>query len=247
MITDAGNGLNGTAELDDQTGMITFTPADGFTRRRHVRVHPFPTGTARLPARSTVTVTANTPPTAAADAAVTNANTPVEINSADLLANDTDPDIDHGDVLVITAVQNATHGQVELNDQTGMITFTPDTDFTGDATFEYTLSDGHRHGNRHRDRYGQRDSGCRGRLGLRDHGGRRPGDQRGRCPGQRPGCRRGRYAERDRSGRHLDRRHGHLQRYIPASLRSARPPASPARRPSSTRSPTARAAPIRPP
>jgi VCBS repeat-containing protein len=52
--------------------------------------------------------------------------------------NDTDVD---GDSLSITGVGNPTHGTVVLNPD-GTITFTPEVNFSGDATFEYTITDG---------------------------------------------------------------------------------------------------------
>jgi VCBS repeat-containing protein len=60
------------------------------------------------------------------------------IDAADLLANDSDAD---GGTLSIVGVGNAAHGAVTLN-QDGSITFTPDADYNGTATFEYTVSDG---------------------------------------------------------------------------------------------------------
>jgi hypothetical protein len=42
--------------------------------------------------------------------------------------------------LTITAVGTAQNGTVSLDE--GMVTFTPDADFVGDATFIYTVSDG---------------------------------------------------------------------------------------------------------
>lgn len=60
------------------------------------------------------------------------------ISSAELLANDTDP---NGDALSITEVGNAVGGEVTL-DANGNVVFTPDPDFNGEATFDYTISDG---------------------------------------------------------------------------------------------------------
>jgi large repetitive protein len=61
------------------------------------------------------------------------------IDSADLLANDTDAD---GDTLTIVGVGDAAHGTVTLNPD-GTISFTPDPDYSGPASFTYTVSDGH--------------------------------------------------------------------------------------------------------
>lgn len=61
------------------------------------------------------------------------------LKASDLLANDTDAD---GDTLSITAVGNSDHGTVTLAAD-GTIQFVPDADYSGPATFEYTVSDGH--------------------------------------------------------------------------------------------------------
>ncbi len=65
-------------------------------------------------------------------------DTALTINTADLLANDSDAD---GDALSVVGVSNPAHGQVVLNSD-GTITFTPDPDYYGEATFDYTISDG---------------------------------------------------------------------------------------------------------
>ena len=69
-----------------------------------------------------------------------NENTPLIINTADLLANDTDED---GDVLTVISVQGDanTHGTVVLNAD-GTITFTPEANYIGSSSFAYTISDG---------------------------------------------------------------------------------------------------------
>ncbi|MBY3466893.1 DUF4082 domain-containing protein [Rhizobium laguerreae] len=61
------------------------------------------------------------------------------ISIAALVANDVDA---NGDALTITAVGNALNGTVALNTQTGTITFTPANNYSGPASFAYTLSDG---------------------------------------------------------------------------------------------------------
>jgi serine protease len=80
----------------------------------------------------------NRPPVAGSDSLSGEVNTRLSILPADLLANDTDPD---GDPLSIKFVGNPTHGSVSL-DQNQLITFTPDPDYSGIATFEYIVSDG---------------------------------------------------------------------------------------------------------
>ncbi len=61
------------------------------------------------------------------------------ISFASLVANDIDPD---GDALSVLSVGGATNGTVSLNLQNGTVTFTPDTGFTGLASFSYVVSDG---------------------------------------------------------------------------------------------------------
>ena len=86
----------------------------------------------------TVAITpVNDAPLAQDDTATTNQNTPVTIASTTLLANDSDID---GDALNISNVGNANNGSVVL-DQDSNVVFTPAADFTGEATFDYTVSD----------------------------------------------------------------------------------------------------------
>ena len=66
-------------------------------------------------------------------------NASVQIAAATLLGNDTDA---NGDILSITSVSGAVNGTVSLNAQTQLVTFTPTADYTGPASFSYTISDG---------------------------------------------------------------------------------------------------------
>ncbi len=66
-------------------------------------------------------------------------NTPLALAPSALLANDTDAD---SDPLTVTAVGGASHGAVALDAQTGMITFTPTSGYSGAASFTYDISDG---------------------------------------------------------------------------------------------------------
>jgi hypothetical protein len=86
------------------------------------------------------TITANEQPVGTNDDGyIVTKNTPFTFSAATLLANDTDP---NGDILTITGVGGAVGGSVSFNAQTNTITFTPTADYTGSATFGYSMSDG---------------------------------------------------------------------------------------------------------
>ncbi|OJT19907.1 hypothetical protein BO221_32385 [Archangium sp. Cb G35] len=135
VVAGVGSATHGRVMLSG--GNVTFLPQKNFTGTAtfEYRVSDGPgLGTA------TVTVTVNpknNAPVASGDAARTDEDTAVVIPTATLLANDTDAE---GDILVVSAAGTATHGSVELAG--GNVTFTPEADFFGTATFEYTVSDG---------------------------------------------------------------------------------------------------------
>ena len=79
---------------------------------------------------------ANDAPVAGADALQTTAGAAVSVSAAQLLLNDSDPE---GDAFSITAVGQAQHGVVALAN--GQVTFMPDAGFTGQAAFDYTVTD----------------------------------------------------------------------------------------------------------
>jgi hypothetical protein len=80
----------------------------------------------------------NQPPTAGADTAtITEDAAPVTIA---VLVNDTDPD---GDALTIVGVTTPQHGSAVTDGST--MTYTPDPNYYGSDSFDYTISDGHAH------------------------------------------------------------------------------------------------------
>jgi hypothetical protein len=83
------------------------------------------------------TTPTNQPPVANADSATTAQNTAVTIAASTLLANDTDA---NGDRLSLTGVSNPVNGSVTFSN--GNVIFTPSTNFTGNASFDYSISDG---------------------------------------------------------------------------------------------------------
>jgi len=139
-ITTVSNAANGAAALDTVAGTITFTPTEGYSGPASFD-YTLSDGSASTTGSVAINVTevANTAPEATDDAVNTNEDSPLVINVADLLSNDTDA---QGDSLAITSVDNAANGSVILDAVAGTITFTPDANYHGPASFDYTLTDG---------------------------------------------------------------------------------------------------------
>jgi DNA/RNA endonuclease G (NUC1) len=125
-------------------GTITYQPATNFNGVASFDYSVCDNGTTNNGAAdvrcstSTVTVTVasvNDPPVTTDDSATTDEDTPV---TADVVANDTDVD---GDTLTLASVGAATHGTVAIGD--GKAIFTPNADYSGPASFAYTVTDGH--------------------------------------------------------------------------------------------------------
>lgn len=85
----------------------------------------------------TVELTLNRAPRANDDAFTVLEDGVLTFPLADLLGNDSDAD---GDPLVITWTGNAQNGTLQVVD--GTVTFTPTTDFSGEAGFDYRVADG---------------------------------------------------------------------------------------------------------
>jgi hypothetical protein len=79
------------------------------------------------------------PPVANNDSGfATSTNTALTINASQLLANDTDP---NNLALSITGVSNPANGTVSYNASTQVATFTPTSNYTGPASFTYSIAD----------------------------------------------------------------------------------------------------------
>jgi len=117
-------------------GTLTFTPAAGFAGSATISytIDDGNGGTDTGIVTVTVVDAANIAPVAVDDAAQTDEDTAVDI---DVLVNDSDPD---GDILEVTAATSA-DGTVVINADESL-TFTPDADFNGSATIDYTIDDG---------------------------------------------------------------------------------------------------------
>ena len=105
----------------------------------------------------------NDAPVANTDTLVATEDTPVIYTAAQLLGNDTDVDNTNAQ-LTIASVTSGTGGTAVLNGD-GTVTFTPNANFNGAASFSYTASDGTAT-QQHGDGDGQRDGGER-RAGER--------------------------------------------------------------------------------
>lgn len=81
----------------------------------------------------------NDAPATVQDVASTSEDQPITVAAATLLANDSDDDDDALSVTAVTPTAS-THGTVAL--AANVVTYTPDADFNGAASFSYTASDG---------------------------------------------------------------------------------------------------------
>jgi VCBS repeat-containing protein len=129
--TLSGTGANLTytpVEDDNGPDSFTFEASDGTTGSD--------------PATVSISVKAvNDAPVANADTKSTNEDTSLIFAASQLLGNDDPgPANESSQTLTVTAVDQAVNGQVSL-DTNGDITFTPATDFDGQASFEYTACD----------------------------------------------------------------------------------------------------------
>lgn len=128
-----------TASYDSVAGVVHFNPLlDWYgTTSFQVAISDGAGGSAV----STITVTlnpVNDAPRLGADVVATIEETPVLIQATDLLLNDYDVE---GDAISVTSVGNAIGGTVSMDGPDGEITFTPNLDFFGAGSFDYTVTD----------------------------------------------------------------------------------------------------------
>jgi len=79
----------------------------------------------------------NTAPSVSDDSASVDENSSVKV---DVLANDSDDD-GRLDASTVTVTSGPSNGTTSVDSSTGEITYTPDTDFTGSDSFDYTVDD----------------------------------------------------------------------------------------------------------
>ena len=119
--------------------LVTSSAVDGSSLGLTTSVSSTESDGGAVAVTTVVGVGSNAGQTTADNTIHTNEDKSLTLKASDLLANDHDAD---GDTLSVTAVSNATHGSVTLGTD-GKIVFTPDADYHGNATFQYTVSDGH--------------------------------------------------------------------------------------------------------
>ncbi|MHC5797936.1 Ig-like domain-containing protein [Lacisediminihabitans sp. FW035] len=128
-VTGVSSPVNGTVTLN--SGNPRFTPAAGFSGAASF-AYTVTDGAGNV---TTAIVHVTVTPTATADSVSTDAGTPVTVDAAALLGNDT------GSALQLSNVGNPTHGTVTLLAGPLSAQFAPAVGFSGTATFDYTATD----------------------------------------------------------------------------------------------------------
>jgi len=123
-ITRPGFTFNGWNTASNGSG-TSYSPADTFTISASTTLY------------AQWTAAPNGPPIAVDDTAMTEQNKNLVVSGATLVSNDSDPE---SQPLTVVSVGNALNGSVSIS--AGIVTFVPDLNFTGIASFEYTVSDG---------------------------------------------------------------------------------------------------------
>ena len=123
---------NGTVSFDPD-GTLVYTPNGNFVGT-DTFVYEISDGKGGTDTATVTVVVDDTTPTAVADSAVTQPETPVNIT---VLNNDSDPE---GDPLTVTDITEPDNGTVTKNPD-GTVTYTPEEGFTGTDTFTYTITD----------------------------------------------------------------------------------------------------------
>ncbi|MEQ8443788.1 MAG: tandem-95 repeat protein [Alphaproteobacteria bacterium] len=123
----------------DPSGDIVFTPDENFHGDASIEYQVQDSAGNLTTSRVDVAVASvNDAPDARDDNDSTAENEAIIISTAALLANDSDVE---GDALSVTAVSNAAGGTAVFDALAQTVLFTPTSGFTGDASFDYTVTD----------------------------------------------------------------------------------------------------------
>ncbi|MDI1298136.1 cadherin-like domain-containing protein [Methylotenera sp.] len=131
-IQDAVNG-----KVEYINGIVVFTPNAGFAGAASFTYTISDGKGGYDTATVSINVQGNTPPHGVNDAMDGSEDTPFVFLASTLLDNDTDVNHDH---LTVVSVQGAVNGAVVMIN--GEVTFTPNANYFGPASFTYTISDG---------------------------------------------------------------------------------------------------------
>jgi Cys-rich repeat protein len=135
VILRVGEPANGTV-TDNGDGSVTYTPDPGFSGQDAFTYTVCDPDGACSEAIVTVFVGGdNGPPDAQDDTATATEDGGGVV--IDVTANDSDPD---GDAFEVVGTTGPGHGTVVVNED-GTVTYTPETDFNGTDTFQYTVCD----------------------------------------------------------------------------------------------------------
>lgn len=140
VLSAASGPSHGSLAIVSRTSLV-YTPDPDFDGTDEVVIQAqdgFGPQYGQASAVLTITVTpVNDAPRPEDDGGLSAAGAPITIAQSALLANDRDPE---GGALSFVSVQDAAHGSAVIQGDT--VVFTPDLDFSGTATFTYTISDG---------------------------------------------------------------------------------------------------------
>ncbi|HKG58779.1 MAG TPA: DNA/RNA non-specific endonuclease, partial [Pyrinomonadaceae bacterium] len=138
IVTSPAHGvLSGSGPTFTYTPAQDFNGSDSFTFRVNDGSHDSNTSTVNITVNEV-----NDAPVAADDSASTNEDSHVDLSAVDLASNDsTGPANESLQSLTVTSVSSTanTHGTVSLAN--GIVTYTPDANFNGAASFEYQVCD----------------------------------------------------------------------------------------------------------
>ncbi|MEM8929083.1 MAG: PKD domain-containing protein, partial [Bacteroidota bacterium] len=121
-------------QFNAQAGTISGTPPVGTEGSFLIEISG--TDSNNLSANTSLTITINEPPLAVDDTVVIAQNTTTDLTN--LLENDSEP---NGETLNIISVSDPTNGTAILDEETDVVTYTPDLDYLGPDSFTYTIED----------------------------------------------------------------------------------------------------------
>ncbi len=141
--TEPNAATEGVFTVDGITGLVTFTPATGYTGTVTIDYEVCDLNALCDEATITVVITPSlTGPTAIDDFATTLVNTPVDIIAlSNDIAGSTPLDPTTVTFIAGTEPDAATVGVFTVDGTTGLVTFTPASNYTGIATIDYQVCD----------------------------------------------------------------------------------------------------------